>query len=199
MDAGNWIALVLGLGTLILGGLNTYAQWHTKSKTSSPRAPVISMVALTAIVIGAVGYDIYDRHHQVRSERVLSWGGAGTDYHMTVSTRELQDKAKSMRLMLIVRPVILGADPVTDVNIGKSGLYTIAGPVVTLTVPMSTPLRMIPLQPNLMEYNIVLLPVGIGPERIRTLADVTDLGGSVFEGRGTSVMAGPALLDPASK
>jgi hypothetical protein len=157
------------------------------------------MVVLTAVVVGAIGYDIYDRHHQIHSENVLAWGGLGDNYYMTVATREFQDQAKTTRLMLIVRPAIMGADPMTDANIGKSNLYTISGPVVTLTVPTSTPLRMVPLQPNMMDYNAVLLPLGVGPERIRTLGDVVDLGGKILEGRATSVMAGPPVPTPPAE
>jgi hypothetical protein len=55
-----------------------------------------------------------------------------------------------------------------------------------------TPLRRVPNQLNLIDYNVVLLPVGIAPERIRTLADVVDLGGAIYATRAASVMAGPA-------
>jgi hypothetical protein len=193
MDAGNWIALLLGVGTLVLGAFNTYAQWPHKEAKTQFKNPVIWNAILCAVVVIAVGYDIYDRSRQRHIENVLAWGGLGESYYMTIATHELQGSAKTMRLMLVVRPAILGVDPMTDGNIGKSGLYTIAGANVTLAVPMNTPLRMVPQSLNLMDYNAVLLPLGTGPERIRTLADVLDLGGKIFEARATSVMAGPAI------
>lgn len=45
-------------------------------------------------------------------------------------------------------------------------------------------------QVNCMEHNAVLLPVGVGPEPIRMLADVVDLGGAVFA---SSVIAGAPI------
>jgi hypothetical protein len=87
----------------------------------------------------------------------------------------------------------------TDNNIGKSGLFTISGPAVAIALPTSTPLRMAPSQVNLMEYNAVLRPVGIGPERILSLRDVTDLGGRVFQSRASSVMTGPPLNEPQNQ
>jgi hypothetical protein len=195
MDAGNWITLLLGMGTLTLGAATTYAQWPRRigsGKRSSSR-PAVLIACLSAVVVGAVAYDIYDRRHRTHLESVLSWGGVGDKYHMIVSTHDLQGLAKTQRMMLIMRPVLLGADPMTDTNIAKSGLFTIAGPAITLAVPSNTPLRMVPNQPNLIDYNAVLLPIGVGPERIRTLADVVDLGGAVYATRATSVMAGPAI------
>jgi hypothetical protein len=90
----------------------------------------------------------------------------------------------------------MGADPMTDTNIAKSNLFTIAGPVVVLAIPLTTPLKMAINQVNLMEFNAVLVPIGIGPERIKSLADVVDLGGRVFQARGTSVMAGAPIDTP---
>jgi hypothetical protein len=103
MDAGNWIALLLGLGTLALGAVNTYAQWPRKAKRFRAQSarPVIIMGVLSAVVVAAVGYDIYDRHNQSRRENILSWGAAGDNYHMVVATHELQGLEKSHRLMLI--------------------------------------------------------------------------------------------------
>jgi hypothetical protein len=196
MDAGNWIALLLGVGTLMLGAVNSYVQWpHKTGDTPQPTShrSLILMAMLSAVVVGAVSYDIYDRHHQLHRENVPSWGGIGENYHMIVATHELQDQTKTMRLMLIVRPSLLGADPMADTNIGKSGSFTISGASVALAVPANTPLRMVPNQLNVLEYDAVLLPLGIGPDRVRTLADVIDLGGKIFETRGTSVMAGPPL------
>jgi hypothetical protein len=200
MDAGNWITLVLGLGTLALGAASAYAQWPRRTDGSNPTSSnrvVALMLVLSVIVVGSVAYDIYDRHHQVHHDTVISWGGAGTNYHMVVATHELQDVAKTQRMMMVVRPNLMGIDPLTDTNIGKSGLYTITGPAVTLVVPTNTPLRMVVNQPNIMEYIAVLLPVGIGPERIRTLADVIDLGGRIYQTRGSSVMAG-SPIDPST-
>jgi hypothetical protein len=146
---------------------------------------MLSIALLSAIVVGAVGYDIYDRHHQIHRESILSWGAAGDNYHMAVATHDIQAAAKTHRLMLILRPNLMGSDPMTDTNIAKSGLFTIAGPVVVLAIPLTTPLRMAANQVNLMDFNAVLLPIGVGPERIKSLADVLDLGGSVFQSRAT--------------
>jgi hypothetical protein len=159
---------------------------------------MLSIALLSAVVVGAVGYDIYDRHHQVHRESILSWGAAGDNYHMAVATHEIQGAAKTHRLMLIIRPNLMGTDPMTDTNIGKSGLFTIAGSVVVLALPTMTPLRMAPNQENFMDFNAVLLPIGVGPERIRSLADVVDLGGSIFQSRATSVRAG-APIDPSNQ
>src|ERR1700688_10965 len=117
---------------------------------------------------------------------------------MAVATRDIQGAAKTHRLMLITRPNLMGADPMTDTNIAKSGLFTIAGSVVVLALPTMTPLRMAANQVNLVDFNTVLLPIGVGPERIRSLADVVDLGGSIFQTRATSVMAG-APIDPSNQ
>ncbi len=200
MDAGNWITLLLGIGTLTLGAANAYAQWprRTQDRKQSANRPVILMALLSAIVVGAVGYDIYDRHHQVYRDNVISWGAAGDNYHMVVATHDLQDLTKTHRMMMIVRPNIMGPDPMTDTNIAKSGLFTISGSAVTLAVPASSPLRMVPNQLNFMEYNAVLIPVGVGSDRIRSLADVLDLGGKLFERRGSSVMAGSPIDSSAT-
>jgi hypothetical protein len=195
MDAGNWVTLLLGIGTLTLGAFNAYSQWPQKAGDASaqPNRPLILMALLSAVVVGAVGYDVYDRHHQVHREDVLSWGGVGDSYYMILATHSLLDQAKAMRLMLIVRPNILGTDRMTDTNMGKSGLFTISDPTVALALPTNTPLRMVPNQLNFLEYNAVLLPLGVGPDRVRTLADVVDLGGKIFETRASSVMAGPPM------
>lgn len=196
MDAGNWITLILGLGTLGLGLANAYAQWPRGTVTGSPtkiNRAVVLMAALTAIVVGAVGYDVYDRNHQVQRDSVVSWGAAGTAFHMAVTTHDLQNAAKTQRMMLILRPVLMGSDPMTDTNIAKSGLFTISGPTVVLAISSLPPLLMAADQMNFMEFNAVLLPVGVGPERIRSLADVLDLGGRIYQTRATSVMAGAPL------
>jgi hypothetical protein len=195
MDAGNWITLLLGIGTLTLGAANAYAQWPrlTQDGKQSANQPVILMALLSVIVVGTVGYDIYDRHHQVYHDSVISWGAAGDNYHMIVTTLDLQDLTKTHRMMMIIRPSIMGADPMTDTNIAKSGLFTISGPAVALAIPVSTPLRMVPNQLNFMEYNAVLIPNGVGSDRIRSLADVVDLGGKIFQTRGSSVMAGSPI------
>lgn len=192
---------MLGLGTLALGAVNTYSQWPRKARRgpSQSARPVIIMGVLSAVVVAAVGYDIYDRRTQVQRDAILGWGAAGDNYHMTVDTHELQGLEKSHRLMLLVRPQLIGTDRITDTNIGKSGLFTISGAAVTIALPANVPLRMVPNQVNFMEYNAVLLPVGIGPERISSLRDVTDLGGKVFQSRGSSVMAGAALNAPQTK
>jgi hypothetical protein len=201
MDAGNWITLLLGLGTLGLGAGNLYAQWprRTEKETSAKSIrPTLFMIVLTVIVVGSVGYDIYDRRNQVHRESVVSWGAAGDNYHMAVVTQGLEEFAKTHRMMLILRPSLMGIDPATDTNIAKSTLYTISGSVVVLAVPAATPLKMVPNQLNFMDFNAVLLPIGIGPERIRSLADVTDLGGKVYQTRATSVMAGPPVDQPVA-
>jgi hypothetical protein len=199
MDAGNWIALLLGLGALTINALNAYAQWPGRSEDGkrAPNHSVLLIALLSSVVLGAVGYDIYDRRHQVHRENVLSWGAAGDNYHMAVATHDVQ-AAANHRLMLIIRPNLMGTDPMTDTNIAKSGLFTIAGPVVVLALPTATPLRMAINQVNLMDFDAILLPIGIGPERIRSLADVVDLGGSIFQTRATSVMAG-APIDPSNQ
>ena len=74
MDAGNWITLLLGVGALTLTALNTYAQWPRRSEDGKQTLSrsMLSIALLSAVVVGAVGYDIYDRHHQVHRESILS-------------------------------------------------------------------------------------------------------------------------------
>ncbi|WP_315711646.1 MULTISPECIES: hypothetical protein [unclassified Bradyrhizobium] len=93
-------------------------------------------------------------------------------------------------MMLIIRPNLMGADPMTDTNIGKSALFTIAGPVVTLALPGRIPLQMVPNQINMMEFYAVRVPVGVTVDRIRSVGDVIDLGGTIVLRSGAAIMAG---------
>ncbi len=192
MDTRDWIVGISSLGALAVSALKLYADWHKETEEGkvSRVSPLLIVCGLVIIVLSVVGYDIYDRRHPLVGPSLVSWGGDLNAYHMTVTTQGLLEYSKTHRLMLIIRPNLMGADPMTDTNIGKSALFTIAGPVVTLALPGRIPLQMVPNQINMMEFYAVRVPVGVTVDRIRSVGDVIDLGGTIVLRSGAAIMAG---------
>nr|WP_157872583.1 hypothetical protein [Bradyrhizobium sp. ORS 278] len=186
---------ISSLGALVVSALKLYADWPKKTEEGkvSRVSPLVVVCALAAVVLSVVGYDIYDRRQITAGPSLVSWGGDPNAFHMTVTTQGLQEYAKTHRLLLIVRPNLIGVDPMTDMNIGKSPLFTIAGPVVTLAIPGRVPLHMVPNQVNMLDFYAARVPVGVTADRIHSVGDIADLGGAIVLRAGAGIMAGPPV------
>lgn len=178
--------------------------YHKVRATSAGRAvrtqPIRSVLVIaicTTLTWLAVGFSYYDRHFAKHVEvPVLQWGVGTNTFHLVVDTSPLRDEKDSAKLVLVVRTSFADIDPMTDTAIEKSSAYTITGGVLPLAVVGTGKIRLAALQENLVEFDLILLPVRHSPEQIRSLGDVESLGGKLLATRSTITMGGPSKAAP---
>jgi hypothetical protein len=99
-------------------------------------------------------------------------------------------------MMLIIEVPLANIDAMTDVNIEKSGLYTITGDPTVVALPLPSPSHLLsPVQPNkkpgdsfsaLVAFYLVIIPNDLSAEQVRSLSDVEKLGGKIITTRSTT-------------
>jgi hypothetical protein len=68
----------------------------------------------------------------------------------------------------------------TDTNIDKSPPFTIVPDRLVIAISRPAHIRFLPLQQNLVEFNLVLLPTHISVDSVTSLADVQKFGGKIL-------------------
>jgi len=168
------------------------------------RRLILFMGILALFSWGAVGFDYYDRHHRPignDDQLVLSWGGLGADsFQITINGGLLIDYSKDYKVALIVRIVYADIDQMTDTAIGKGELYTITNNTQVLARIGLSGMKIIPYKTLAVEYDLVLIPNGLSMDQIRTLSDVSQIGGKIIATRGNEAQfaIGPPAASPPS-
>ena len=92
--------------------------------------------------------------------------------------------------MLIVRAAFIDIDRISDLKIEKSGAYSIPSERLSMALVSTGKMKLAANLPNIVEWDVVLLPSQIPPDKITSLGDVTSLGGKILAVRSAQVMGG---------
>jgi hypothetical protein len=192
------------------------AAWLRK-KRGAARTLTLSVALLVALAAYAI--DISDRLGWMKfSERpltdlILNWGYDQGAMYMIVNSRPLLDYKAASKLLLILNVPYSNVDKMTDPAIEKSPPYTITGEVIVLAVPfLGAPLSPSPKHlrvtapPNSkvgesfsvpVNYFLVLIPIHVSPDEIRSLSDVESFGGRIITT--TSTKLGPFTVNAVTE
>lgn len=185
MEAKDWVPIALGLVQTIYAG----ATYH-RDRLQILSRPMLLMATFTALTWGAVLFDFTHKPAQPPGT-IADYGVTNSTFYAKAIVPSWSD-FKSYRAMLITRSNFANVDRPSDTYLGKSPLYTVEGPQITLAVSAGDPaMRYIP-GPNDVEFNLVLLPAGVTREDIRTIGDIPRYRGLTVDVRYLGgVTAGP--------
>ncbi len=202
--------LVLGLAAIqtIYAALTYHrdraatVQANPPGKATAFRFRPLVLIGFTILTWSAVALDLYARQSMPQISQtglVQSYGHQPPKaYYMNINSSQLRNHSNESKLMLIVRAVFADVDRMTDQRIEKSTPYTIVGDQRTMALVTSSRMILAANAPNLVEYNAILLPSNISPERITTLADVERVGGKILVTQGQTVIGGPPDEPPTA-
>ena len=190
MDTKDWIFAGLALLQVIYAAL----AYH-RAVMGKARHPFLVMASFMLLTWAVAGIDIYDRHFHVPTfipGLVQGYGHTPPKvFFMNVDGSKVYSFHSSHKLMMIVRAVFADVDRMTDRNIEKTGVYTITNSPLTLAVVTTGKMKLAALAPNTVEYNLILLPSNVPPDRITDLEDVEQFGGKILANTGQTVFGGP--------
>jgi hypothetical protein len=171
--------------------------------TAAMRYKTIPVVFALIACVG-VAVDAYDRYLNPPILPSTLITGVSSfpphNYTMDVNTAPLLKYKSGFKLLLITRVVYMDRDKMTDKAIDKSGTYTITGdnPIRMVSVGTGN-LRFIPLQTNILEFNLAMIPATISPDSITDLDDVEHVGGKLWGSQVQTTTAGPGDTLPEKK
>jgi hypothetical protein len=194
----DYIFLAIGVGQLIYAATTFHSDrgrvTNEAAGAKPPKRPIFIIGSLMALTWLVAGFDIYDRHNQPEDFQ-SSLGTYGHSPPLTffwvIDTGKMKKYAADYKLVLVVRGDFANIDRMTDERIEKSALYTITGSPVNLAVVVSGHLRLNALQPNEVEYDVILWPTKLSIDDLKSLLDVERLGGEILGRRGQTVFGGP--------
>lgn len=211
-NSGFWIAIVLAVIAalamiyLVVNGVRYNRRPEGVSNMSALFSPSNRrfwiMAAFPILAWMAVGFDYYDRHESVPIIAglpvIASWGTGGKPftYTMTINAAPLGQFKNKFKIMEIVRNNFSNVDRLSDKAIEKSQVYAIEGETIVLQHQSEQKLRFVVGQPNIVEFDLVLVPSQISANDIASLSDVAKSGGRIL-GSVPQVLVGasPAKVD----
>jgi hypothetical protein len=101
-------------------------------------------------------------------------------YQVTIDASQLGQFKDKYRLILVVRSSFSDVDRMTDEYLETSDLYTIEDSLMTLAHPSSNKLRFLVEGPNVVEYNVAILPDHVSEKEVTTLNSIEHLGGKII-------------------
>jgi multidrug transporter EmrE-like cation transporter len=129
---------------------------------------------------------------------LTGWGISGNSIFAAIETDALINYEKTSRLMFISRVADHTIDGKLDKGIVKSGAFGIRGGALQIQAAMPDDFmkHAISASGGWLEFHVVMVPKGIQPEKIASLADVDNVGGRDLESRGYMI---PAPLVPVAQ
>jgi hypothetical protein len=157
------------------------------------------IVLLSLIIVGQSYYSLTGRHAGAMPDTIAGWGinaGATQDefsYSMTVDARQYMEYKDDYHLMLIVRIPYANIDGMSDTAIEKSAIYKIVDGPILLAHVNGKKLKVFVSGSLPIQYDLVLLPDKITPDKINSLGDVEALGGKILATREQTI---PVQIHP---
>lgn len=174
MDTKDWVFL----GIAVAQTLYAAATFH-REKLAGRTSPLFVMFLFAAITWSAVGFNYYNRPH-IPGAVLVNYGIDGPNQFHGIAQLTNWEKHKGKKAVLITRTVYGDRDRLNDEWIAKSTTYTIEGPIVAMVAVSQDQMRFTPGLLNMIEYNVAVIPADISTSQIRTLSDVTRLGGQIL-------------------
>jgi hypothetical protein len=173
LELRDWIFLAVSIAQLVVGVLALKSGSQTQ-----PKRPVLIVGLLMLLTWAAVGWDYFSRP-EVPEAQILRYDSKGQQFHAVVLLRKWQDY-KNDNGMLITRTIFVDRDRMTDDWIAKSIAYTIDGQTLNMIAVTNNQMRFKTGETNFIEFNFVVIPSDKRPEQVRTLSDVSRLGGEIL-------------------
>jgi hypothetical protein len=167
-----------------------------RSRRSSLRAilAVVVMLIFGGVAVVAIrAPEAPESPTGAAGDVIQEYGERPDALYMSVNSHLLLTYQDKFKMMFIANVLYADIDIMTDTAIDKSALYTITGSLTVLAIASPSHLRVVP-PPGSSEtfkintsFSLVVIPNNVSPEQVRSLSDVTRVGGKIIESRGRDV------------
>lgn len=182
MELTNWVVAAAVVAQAAYAALTYHRDRKAvmqNNPATQPRRPIVIIGIFMLLTWAAVGFDYLNRPAAPEAQ-LVSYGVSGPKELVAIAQLAKWQNYRDYKGVLITRTVYADRDRMTDDWIAKSIGYTIDGPNIALAAITNNQMRFTLGTTNFIEYNFVVIPQDKSPDQIRSLGDVSRLGGRIL-------------------